>query len=345
MKEDGKQDLLIRPYRVDHVELFRKQWVDSYVPDRGAYADRAVYDFIEIPCGKCIGCRLEYSRQWANRCMLEAEYHKSNYFVTLTYDDLHVPTGYYADPDTGEAKEAMTLRKRDLQLFMKRLRKNTGQDLRFYAAGEYGTQTFRPHYHLIIFGLELPDDDLTLWKRSKLNYPYYNSQIVQRAWSVKVPPSDLVPKGSYAPLGYAVVAPVSWETCAYTARYTAKKNGTQDADAFLSMSMEPPFTDMSRRPGIGRQYYEDHPDLFEHEFINISTEKGGRKFRPPKYYSNLYDVDYPEESARLKEIRKEMAKNLKDAKMAQTNLSYIDYLEQVEEPNLINRTKSLERKL
>ena len=337
VRPDGKQDLRIRPYAVNHLEFIHNRWVDVYIPDRGAFADRAVYESIEIPCGKCIGCRLEYSRQWANRCMLELQYHKSSYFVTLTYDDEHVPIGYYADPSTGEAKESMTLRKRDFQLFMKRLRKQTGQDLRFFMAGEYGSQTFRPHYHAIIFGLEL--DDLQFWKNSKLNYPYYNSPTIDRAWSVLDKN-----KGSYAPLGYAVVAPVSWETCAYTARYTAKKNGTQDAKAYEEFGMEPPFTLMSRRPGIARQYYDDHPDLFDREFINVSTEKGGRKFRPPKYFSNLYDVEYPEASAKLKEIRKEMAKNLKAAKLEQTDLTYLEYLE-VEEFNLSQRIKSLERKL
>jgi hypothetical protein len=204
-------------------------------------------------------------------------------------------------------------------------------------AGEYGSQTFRPHYHAIIFGLEL--NDLQFWKNSKLNYPYYNSPTIDRAWSVLDKN-----KGSYAPLGYAVVAPVSWETCAYTARYTAKKNGTQDVKAYEEFGMEPPFTLMSRRPGIARQYYDDHPDLFDREFINVSTEKGGRKFRPPKYFSNLYDVDYPEASAKLKEIRKEMAKNLKAAKLEQTDLTYLEHLE-VEEFNLSQRIKSLERKL
>lgn len=79
---------------------------------------------IKIPCGKCVGCRLEYSRQWANRCMLELQYHDSAYFCTFTYDDDHVPRTYYPDPETGEAFPAMTLQKRDFQLLMKRIRKH-----------------------------------------------------------------------------------------------------------------------------------------------------------------------------------------------------------------------------
>ena len=74
---------------------------------------------LKIPCGRCIGCRLERSRQWANRCMLELQYHESSYFVTLTYDDEHVPVTYYAEDDLGTARGGFTLRSRDFQLFMK----------------------------------------------------------------------------------------------------------------------------------------------------------------------------------------------------------------------------------
>ena len=140
---------------------------------------------IQIPCGKCIGCRLEYSRQWANRCMLELQYHDSAYFVTLTYNEEHVPrTGLHGE---------MSLRKRDFQLFMKRLRKKYSDDrIRFYAAGEYGTTTQRPHYHAILFGLHL--DDLQVYK-SKDSYKYFTSPGLQRVWSV-VESS----KGSITPL-------------------------------------------------------------------------------------------------------------------------------------------------
>ena len=100
------------------------------------------YEEIKLPCGQCIGCRLDRSRQWANRCMLELQYHDSAFFVTLTYDDFHVPKSYYADPETGEAYTSLTLCKRDFQLWMKRLRKKFSEDkIRFFACGEYGGQT------------------------------------------------------------------------------------------------------------------------------------------------------------------------------------------------------------
>ena len=342
IKDNGKKEILVRPYRVNHLEYSKGAWRDVYIPDRSAYAERACYDWEEIPCGKCIGCRLEYSRQWANRCLLELQYHDSAYFVTLTYDDYHAPQVFYPDPETGEAKTAYSLRKRDFQLFMKRLRKHTGQDLRYFAAGEYGTKTFRPHYHAIIYGLKL--DDLTLYKRSKLGYNYYNSKTIQDAWSIWQQPHSSLDKGSYAPLGFAVVAEVSWETCAYTARYTAKKNNTQNGGDYSCMNLEPPFTLMSRRPGIGHQYFVDHPQLFDKAFINVSTDSGGRKFRPPKYFNHLLEKENPEYAEYLKKCRKELMDKYHADKLAETDLDYLELLE-VEELALEKRTASLVRNL
>ena len=94
---------------------------------------------VQVPCGKCIGCRLDYSRKWAIRCVLEAQMHKENCFLTLTYDDEHLPKGE-------------KLEKEEMQKFWKRLRKATGTKIRYYMAGEYGTEGGRPHYHACVFG-------------------------------------------------------------------------------------------------------------------------------------------------------------------------------------------------
>ena len=321
-EKDGKRLLKVTSYEVDHLERSGEGFACCTHPAYGRPGD--VTEFIEIPCGKCSGCRLQRSREWANRCMLELEYHKSSYFVTLTYDDCHVPIHYYSDPETGEALPSMSLVKRDFQLFMKRLRKKFGVGIRFFASGEYGSESFRPHYHAIIFGLEL--DDLVFYKRSAQGFQYFNSASLQEVW----------------PNGFAVVAPVTWETCAYTARYVMKKLTGPEAEFYENFNIVPEFSLMSRKPGIARQYYEDHPDLYEHEFINISTEKGGRKFRPPKYYDKLFDLDCPEESAKLKAVRQKMAAAAQKAKLQKTTLSYLDQLA-VEERNQLARIKSLKR--
>lgn len=96
--------------------------------------------FVQVPCGKCLECRIQHARDWADRCVIEAKQYKYNYFVTLTYDDAHLP-------------ERNSLNPKDLQLFLKRLRKRfKGVKIRFLASGEYGS-SFRPHYHLILFNL------------------------------------------------------------------------------------------------------------------------------------------------------------------------------------------------
>lgn len=151
-------------------------------------------EVIQLPCGQCIGCRIDRSRQWANRCMLELQYHDSAYFVTLTYDDFHIPKAYYPDPETGEVHTSYTLCKRDFQLWMKRLRKKFSDDkIRFFACGEYGGQTKRPHYHAIVFGLHL--NDLVKYKTVKEGDSYYTyykretrtSRILQSIRQIRVP--------------------------------------------------------------------------------------------------------------------------------------------------------------
>ena len=142
-KENGKAEMKMLGYTPDDRETY-VEWHNHRYP-RSA--------LVPLPCGQCIGCRIDYSRQWANRCLLELKYHDSAWFCTFTYDDDHVPRTYYPDPETGEAIPALTLQKRDFQLLMKRIRKKFENDkIRFFMSGEYGSQTFRPHYHAILIG-------------------------------------------------------------------------------------------------------------------------------------------------------------------------------------------------
>lgn len=282
---------------------------------------------LQLPCGQCIGCRLEYSRQWANRCMLELPYHKESWFLTLTYDDEHCPQTWYAFNDDGEAAPALTLVPRDLELFWKRLRKAHPNDhIRYYACGEYGSTTYRPHYHAIVFGLSL--DDLRPYKSSPQGYDYFISDSLAKCWG----------------LGFVVVGSVTWETCAYTARYVMKKAKGRDRQAYENLNLEPEFVRMSRKPGIGHQYYVDHPDLYNHEYINLKTDTGGLKFRPPRYYDMLFDIDYPGELEQAKAVRRRLAAAAEEAKDLRTSLDRYDRLE-IEEAALEARIKSLERKL
>ncbi len=286
-------------------------------------------EVIQLPCGQCVGCRIDRSRQWANRCMLELQYHDSAYFVTLTYDDEHVPKAYYPDPATGEAHTSFTLCKRDFQLWMKRLRKKFSDDkIRFFACGEYGGETKRPHYHAIVFGLHL--NDCVRYKTVREGdsyYTYYNSESIQETW----------------PNGFVVVGEVTWESCAYVARYVTKKLSGPQAEFYDKFNLVPEFSDMSRRPGIARQYYDEHgKDIYDHAYINVSTPKGGRKFKPPRYFDRLFDVDYPGALDELKERRKRNAQAVLEGKMKRMNLDPPEILK-VEESAFMNKTKKLRR--
>lgn len=144
---------------------------------------------LSLPCGQCIGCRLERSRQWAMRCMHEASAFDSNAFVTLTYDDASLPPN-------GSLKYS------DYQLFMKRLRKAIEPSkVRFYMCGEYGEEEFRPHFHACLFGFDFPDK--VKFKTTGSGSTIYTSKMLETLW----------------PHGLCSTADVTFESAAYVARY------------------------------------------------------------------------------------------------------------------------------
>lgn len=328
------------------VRVIGSDWVEPFA----WYREGKVPERIQLPCGQCIGCRLTRSREWANRCMLELQYHQQACFLTLTYNDQYVPRSYYTDSDTGEAFESLSLCRRDVQLFMKRLRKRYGSGIRFYGCGEYGPQTLRPHYHLIIFGFK--PDDLVPWSRSEQGFQYYLSHSLQELWSERL----ASPRYGYtnvltadedfffSPIGNILVADVSWETCAYVARYCTKKLTGAQSGYYKQYNLVPPFAMMSNRPGIAHQWYEDHPDCYDYDYIAVSTPTGGRQFKPPRYFDKLYDVDEPEKMAEIKFQRKKQAEH---AMAVKVHLSYYNETEilMVEEALTEARIKSLVRKL
>lgn len=177
--------------------------LDAWRPDFSTGSKKLIFSYhparcagptpdLQVPCGQCVGCRLERSRQWAVRCVHESQLHKENCFITLTYASEHLP------PDS-------SLHYRDFQLFMKRLRKKfTGKKIRFYMCGEYGENFGRPHFHACLFGHNF--DDLKLWKTQN-NIPLYRSKILEELW----------------PFGHSSVGSVTFESAAYVARYIMKK--------------------------------------------------------------------------------------------------------------------------
>lgn len=218
------------------------------------YSDRPV----TVPCGRCIGCRLEYARQWAMRCMHEASMFDDNSFITLTYDDEHLPHGG-------------SLVKSDVQKFLKRLRSRCGQ-FRYFMCGEYGDSTLRPHYHGLLFGFDFPDK--VNWS-DRQGYQVYQSRLLEEVWSK----------------GLTEIGSVSFDSAAYCASYQVKKfrGKKEDVEKFYGGS-EPPFALMSRRPGLGKMWYDKYGEgVREHDSIIVN----GREVRPPKYYDALFEAASP----------------------------------------------------
>lgn len=340
---NGKRDGKYCGYAVDHLELYAdgklRPALDSSV---SPYAVKVFSEFQQVPCGQCIGCRIDKSREWANRMMMELPYADSACFITLTYNDEHLPTSdFLYDVDTGEVGTSYTLEPKDVTLFLKRLRRyveyhfQDNKPLRYYLCGEYGSQTYRPHYHIILFNFDFPDRKF--FKRSKDGFVYYQSNVLNDLWSVRKK------HGVLEPIGYAMVADVTWETCAYCARYVTKKLTGKKAEFYEALNIVPEYSRMSTKPGLGRQYYEDHKDdLIKTYEINLSTPRGGKKFRPPGYFDNLFDVEYPEEHALIKENMQKLAETVKQKKLEKTSLSYLEMLA-IEEQNFLHKAKKLKR--
>lgn len=213
-----------------------------------------------VPCGNCIGCDLERSRQWAVRCMHEASCHTDNAFVTLTYDDAHVPAGGSLDPSA-------------FPLFMRRLRKEA-PGVRYFACGEYGEQFGRPHYHALLFGY-WPGDAVASGERG--GYPVWRSGVLSSLW----------------PFGFSELGSVTFDSAGYVARYVTKKvRGIAASEHYSSVDPEtgelvfrtPEFSRMSRRPGIGAAWFGRYGDELEPKGTVIVA---GKEVPTPRYYRKL----------------------------------------------------------
>lgn len=215
---------------------------------------------IQLPCGRCIGCRLDRARDWTIRCIHEAQLHEPrNCFLTLTYNDAHLP------PDE-------SLDVRDWQTFAKRLRHQIGP-FRFFHVGEYGDENLRPHYHALLFGQDFAEDRIA-WTRNQHGDPIYTSDTLDKTWG----------------LGFATISDVTWTSAAYCARYALKKiTGPQAAEHYTRIdydtgeiwNVKPEYATMSRRPGLGKQWLEQYADeIYPDDAVRLN----GALHPPPRYY-------------------------------------------------------------
>lgn len=293
-----------------------------------------------LPCGHCAGCKMQNASSWANRMEMELPYHDNAWFLTLTYDNEHVPWSYNqglgVNKKTGEIIiENLTLNYEDMQKFWKRLRRwleyherNTGK-LMYYQAGEYGSKTHRPHYHAIVYDLPIKPEELKIYKQ-KNGFRYYNVEWLTKLWG----------------MGHVVVAPAEWKNMAYTARYTTKKIYGKDSKKYYEeLGILPERCMMSKNPAIGMQYYEEHKDeIYAKDEIQL---KNGRRAKPPRYFDKLFDLEHSNnkplseaesetiedtivkaESEELKAIKRKRRKIANDALFAQlkqTGLTMQEY--------------------
>ncbi len=244
-----------------------------------------------LACGQCSGCRLEYARQWAVRNMHEKQTSNRSCYVTLTYDDHHLP------PRGG-------LRIRDWQDFARRVRSELGS-FRYFHCGEYGEKRGRAHLHGLIYGLDFKSDRKYL-KRTDQGHTLEQSALLDELW------------GKAAP-GQNPIGNVTFESACYVSRYIMKKlNGKRGKRAYGRIEVtntttgevteefyrHPPYVTMSLKPGIGHAWIHKHMDeVYKHDEVIIN----GVPTRPPKYYDLEYEKVNPEGYAALLEKRKKEA--------------------------------------
>jgi uncharacterized protein YlaI len=209
---------------------------------------------------------MDRAKMWAIRCMHEASMHEKNCFITLTFNDDHLPMDG-------------SLNYRDFQLFMKRLRKRfPNRNIRFYMCGEYGERDARPHFHALLFNFDF--EDRTVWKKTESGSIIYRSAALEELWS----------------FGYSSIGDVTLQSAGYVARYVMKKMTGDFAKRWYERvnphtgeltRLTPEFNRMSLKPGIAQAWFDKfYADVYPQDAVVL---EGGRKMKPPKFYDLKYE--------------------------------------------------------
>lgn len=231
-----------------------------HVPDAQRTKSGLRVSEFQVPCGQCINCRVRRSREWAIRCMHEASLHDASCFVTLTYDEEHVPIDG-------------SLNYKHFKRFCRRLVKKMGK-FRFFMCGEYGDSNARPHFHACLFGMHFPD--AVLYRELPNGSRLYRSPTLEALW----------------PYGYSTIGEVTFDSAAYVARYVTKKITGGEADLHYRRVLDdgtvywltPEFCQMSRKPGIGAEWF----NRYSAEVLRAGTVvMNGMEVSMPRYYDKL----------------------------------------------------------
>ncbi len=242
-------------------------------------------ELIQLPCGRCIGCRLERSRQWAIRCIHEQTLHDESCFITLTFDEENV-----------DYKKSLI--KKDFQKFMKRLRKRyKGRKIRFLHAGEYGEKNQRPHHHAILFGIDFEDKQ---FHNVRNKCTVYKSEILKKLW----------------PFGLSEIGEATFESMAYVARYCCKKQSDKQIyktnSKLLNDGRVKEYNTMSRNPGLASGWLDKYGESSVWNTDSIVIR--GKEMKPPSFYTKKYELTNPDEFVILKLKRKQDAADNEDNK-------------------------------
>lgn len=266
----------------------------------------------KLPCGQCSACRIKKQRDWAIRCMHEAQMGGPSCFLTLTYSDQGLPA------DAG-------LDVQDWQRFAKKMRKKTGP-FRFFHCGEYGDDNYRPHYHALIFGQDFADDRYD-WKSSKKGNKSWRSETLESLWT----------------LGTSEIGQLNYTSAKYVAGYCLKTITGDKAEQHYTRvhpdtgelhRVKPEYVTMSRRPGLGASWYDKFKgDLYPSNECIIE----GRRYSVPRYYALKMAEEDPGLAARIKKKAEEFGiKNVGEQSYARMNVK-----EEIARLNLINRKRRL----
>lgn len=251
------------------------------------------HSLVQVPCGKCLECRLNQTRVWANRCVLEAKQWKYNYFVTLTYNDDNLPLNSDGVP---------TIKYEDVQKFLRKLRYNLGKvvKLRYLVGCEYGSKANtppvgRPHYHFILFNCPLRD--LTQDFKEAVDVEYdSNGNALKAKFKHHQKPNDEFGL-SYSKLihrcwdykGNISVGQFSFDCAAYIAQYCTKKINPKNIEALKYWNVMQEIVHCSTRPGIGAGYFETHPDdeVYANDHIIVAGRGSSHVASLPRYFDKL----------------------------------------------------------
>lgn len=238
---------------------------------------------LKLPCGKCPECMKDYYTMWATRGSRELSQWDSSLFITLTYDEKHLPKNNSLD-------------KGEIQRFIKRVKHHFGSTksnpIRQTYCGEYGEKTRRPHYHCVLYNLDFAD------KRkhylSPQGHQVYTSDTLTRLWG-----------NGIAEFGYATPASI-----AYLYKYILKKKSRKEKTEPLyierdgiTYEVEHEFIESSRNPGIGA-FLRDS-DSIKKGYLSVN---GVRKKLPKYYLEHLKKTD-PEAAAKLADSRFDFAQS------------------------------------